>query len=132
MWEAGQPHGIFALGAGAFNSLRVEKGYRAVGADLTTDYNPYEAGLGWAVRLKKGDFLGREALLTTSRKRASTRTLCCLTSDDPAAMALGKEPVFADAKSHRLPDQRGLRLQRSASWSATPICRLILPIRTPN
>lgn len=93
LWEAGQPHDIFALGAGAFNSLRVEKGYRAVGTDLTTEYNPYEAGIGWAVRLKKGDFLGREALVQA--RQAVQRKLCCLTSDDPTAMALGKEPIFA-------------------------------------
>lgn len=97
LWEAGQPHGLFALGGGAFNSLRVEKGYRAVGADLTTEYNPFEAGLGWAVRLKKGEFLGRAALLQA--KASSTRKLCCLTADDPQAMALGKEPVFANGKA---------------------------------
>jgi glycine cleavage system aminomethyltransferase T/glycine/D-amino acid oxidase-like deaminating enzyme len=95
LWEAGDPHGIFALGAGAFNSLRLEKGYRAVGSDLTTDYNPYEAGLGWAVRLQKGDFLGRQALVAV-KEAGIQRTLCCLTSDDPGAMALGKEPVFAN------------------------------------
>ncbi|MEZ4866716.1 MAG: FAD-dependent oxidoreductase [Caldilineaceae bacterium] len=97
LWEAGQPYDIFALGSGAFNSLRVEKGYRAVGSDLTTEYNPYEAGIGWAVRLKKGDFLGREALVKA--KEQVTRKLCCLTSDDPNAMALGKEPIFANGKA---------------------------------
>ncbi len=97
LWEAGQPHGIFALGAGAFNSLRVEKGYRAVGTDLTAEYNPFEAGLGWAVRLKKGDFVGRDALLAA--KEHVQRKLCCLTSDDPKAMALGKEPVYARSKA---------------------------------
>ncbi|MCB0144824.1 MAG: aminomethyltransferase family protein [Caldilineaceae bacterium] len=86
---------MFALGSGAFNSLRVEKGYRAVGLDLTTEYNPFEAGIGWAVRLKKGDFLGREALIA-AKEAGVKRQLCCLTSDDPSAMALGKEPVFAD------------------------------------
>ncbi|MCB9151195.1 MAG: FAD-dependent oxidoreductase [Caldilineaceae bacterium] len=95
LWEAGQPHGIFALGSGAFNSLRGEKGYRAVGLDLTTEYNPFEAGIGWAVRLQKGDFLGREALIA-AKEAGVKRQLCCLTSDDPSAMALGKEPVFAD------------------------------------
>jgi glycine cleavage system T protein len=98
LWEAGRPYGIFALGAGAFNSLRIEKGYRAVGSDLTTEYNPYEAGLGWAVRLKKGDFLGRDALVAT-KQAGITRTLCCITSDAPGAMALGKEPVFADGRA---------------------------------
>ena len=97
LWEAGEPHGIFALGAGAFNSLRVEKGYRAVGSDLSTEYNPYEAGLGWAVRLKKGDFLGRDALVKA--KANVTRKLCCITSDDPTAMALGKEPVLLNGSA---------------------------------
>ncbi|MCB0186855.1 MAG: hypothetical protein KDE31_21460, partial [Caldilineaceae bacterium] len=96
LWEAGEAHGIFALGAGAFNSLRVEKGYRAVGSDLTTEYNPYEAGLGWAVRLQKGNFSGREALVNA--KASVQRKLCCVTSTDPAAMALGKEPVFYEGK----------------------------------
>lgn len=98
LWEAGKEHDIFALGSGAFNSLRLEKGYRAVGSDLTTDYNPYEAGLGWAVRLKKGDFLGRDALVKISND-GITKQLCCLTSADPAAMALGKEPVFYNGKT---------------------------------
>jgi len=92
LWGVGEEHGIFALGAGAFNSLRVEKGYRAVGSDLTTEYNPYEAGLGWAVRLKKGGFLGRDALLEA--KANVQRKLCCLTAADPTAMALGKEPLL--------------------------------------
>jgi glycine cleavage system aminomethyltransferase T len=98
LWEAGQPHGIFTLGAGAFNSLRIEKGYRAVGSDLTTEYNPYEAGLGWAVRLNKGEFQGRDALLAI-KKQGVSRRLCCLTSDDPDAMALGKEPVYANGRA---------------------------------
>ncbi len=92
LWEAGERYGIFALGAGAFNSLRVEKGYRTVGSDLTTEYNPYEAGLGWAVRLKKGNFLGRDALVKA--KDNVQRKLCCVTSTDDTAMALGKEPVL--------------------------------------
>ncbi|MEM7533018.1 MAG: FAD-dependent oxidoreductase [Chloroflexota bacterium] len=92
LWEAGQDHGIFALGRGAFNSLRVEKGYRALGSDLTTDYNPYEAGLGWAVRLKKGDFIGREALRGV-KKAGINKKLCCITSDAPSAMGLGGEPI---------------------------------------
>lgn len=97
LWAAGQPHGIIALGAGGFNSLRLEKGYRAVGSDIYTDYNPYEAGLGWAVRLKKGDFLGREALIKI-KQGGMKRRLVCLTSTDPQAMALGKEPIFDNGR----------------------------------
>ena len=91
LWEAGESSGIFALGGGAFDSLRLEKGYRLWGADIHTEYTPYEAGLGWAVALDKGDFLGRDALLKVQNP---TRTLCCLTLDDPEAIVLGKEPIL--------------------------------------
>jgi glycine cleavage system T protein len=94
LWETGRPFGLIAFGGGAFNSLRLEKGYRAYGAELHSDYNPYEAGLGWAVRLHKGDFIGREALLKAKEKGLS-RKLCCLTFDEPDGMALGKEPIFS-------------------------------------
>ena len=94
LWQAGQPSGLVAVGAGAFNSLRLEKGYRAWGSDIHTEYNPYEAGLGWAVRLKKGDFLGRDALLKV-REQGIRRQLCCLTLAEPGAVLLGKEPILA-------------------------------------
>lgn len=94
LWEAGQDHGLIAAGGGAFDSLRLEKGYRLWGADIHTDYNPYEAGLGWAVRLNKGDFLGREALLKI-KEQGISRKLCCLTLDEPGAVVMGKEPIFA-------------------------------------
>jgi dimethylglycine oxidase len=93
LWKAGQPFGMVAGGSGAFDSLRLEKGYRLWGADLHTDYNPYEAGLGFAVKLDKGDFIGREAL-TRVKQRGLTRRLCCLTFDDPGAVVVGKEPVL--------------------------------------
>ncbi len=62
LWEAGQAHGVIAAGRGAFNSLRLEKGYRSFGTDMTYEHDPYEAGLGFAVKLDKGDFIGREAV----------------------------------------------------------------------
>ena len=48
--------------AGALESLRLEKAYRAWGSDITPNDSPFQTGLGWAVKLKSGiDFLGREA-----------------------------------------------------------------------
>lgn len=91
--EAGADHGLVALGGGAFDSLRLEKGYRLWGADIHTEYNPYEAGLGWAVRLDKGDFTGRDALLKI-REAGVDRKLCCLTLDDQEAVVMGKEPIL--------------------------------------
>ena len=93
LWEAGQPYGVTAAGGAAFESLRLEKGYRLWGVDIHPDYNPLEAGLGFAVRFKKGDFLGREALLRV-KEQGLTRKLCALTFDDPRAVTLGKEPIL--------------------------------------
>jgi dimethylglycine oxidase len=93
LWEAGQGLGVVAAGRGAFNNLRLEKGYRSFGADMTFEHDPYEAGVGFAVRLDKGDFLGRDAV--SRRAQSVRRQLTCLTIDDPSAVVLGKEPVFA-------------------------------------
>ncbi|MGA4876881.1 GcvT family protein [Streptomyces lydicamycinicus] len=95
LWEAGQEHGVIAAGRSAFNSLRLEKGYRAWGHDMTTEHDPYEAGVGFAVRPAKGDFIGRAALEGMTEETVSRR-LTCLTLDDPAAVVLGKEPVHVD------------------------------------
>ncbi|MBI2468823.1 MAG: aminomethyl transferase family protein, partial [Candidatus Rokubacteria bacterium] len=95
LWEAGRAHGIIAAGYRAIDSLRLEKGYRYWSADITPDDTPYEAGLGFAVKLGKGEFIGRKAL---ARQKAEglRRKLCCLTLADPLAIALGGEPVRAD------------------------------------
>ncbi|MFF1699891.1 FAD-dependent oxidoreductase [Streptomyces sp. NPDC058257] len=93
LWEAGRRHGVIAAGRSAFNSLRLEKGYRAWGHDMTTEHNPYEAGVGFAVRMDRGDFVGRAAL---ERLASPTRKLTALLLDDPAAVVLGKEPVHVD------------------------------------
>ena len=93
LWEAGREHEMLALGSGGFNSLRIEKGYRSWGTDLHTDYTPYEAGLGFAVRLKKGDFLGRDALVA-AKKKGLKKKLCCLALDDPAAVVFYKDPIM--------------------------------------
>jgi glycine cleavage system aminomethyltransferase T len=94
LWEAGRPHGIIAAGRGAFSSLRLEKGYRSWGTDMTAEHDPYEAGLGFAVRMDKGDFMGRDALVQRSA-RAPDRRLACLVIGDPAQVVMGSEPVYA-------------------------------------
>jgi 4-methylaminobutanoate oxidase (formaldehyde-forming) len=93
LWEAGRPHGLVAGGYKAIDSLRLEKGYRVWGADVTPEDTPFEAGLGFAVKLDKGDFIGREALAAAE---APTRMLRCLVLEDPRAVALGSEPVRVD------------------------------------
>jgi glycine cleavage system aminomethyltransferase T len=95
LWAAGQQHGVIAAGRAAFNSLRLEKGYRAWGHDMTAQHNPYEAGLGFAVRPDKGEFVGRDAIVGSSAENVSRR-LSCLTVDDGHSVVLGHEPVFLD------------------------------------
>ena len=95
LWQAGEPLGVIAAGRSAFGSLRLEKGYRSWGSDMTTEHDPYEAGLGFAVRPDKGEFVGRAAIAGRSEATA-TRRLSCLTIDDPSAVVMGKEPVYVD------------------------------------
>jgi glycine cleavage system T protein len=98
LWEAGRPDELIAAGGGAFDSLRLEKGYRLWGADIHTDYTPLEAGIGWAVRLDKGDFIGRDALIR-QRELGLSRKLCCLRIDQPGAVLLGKEPILSGGEA---------------------------------
>jgi glycine cleavage system T protein len=90
LWEAGREHGLVAGGYKAIDSLRLEKGYRVWGADITPEETPFEAGLAFAVKLDKGDFIGRDALADRREPRDRLR---CLTLGDPRAIALGSEPV---------------------------------------
>ena len=95
LWAAGREHGIVAGGRSAFGSLRLEKGYRLWGTDVTAEHDPYEAGLGFAVKPGKGEFVGREAIAGRSAE-TSARRLTCLVLDDPSHVVLGKEPVLVD------------------------------------
>jgi glycine cleavage system aminomethyltransferase T len=97
LWEAGRAHGVIAAGRSAFSSLRLEKGYRSWGTDMTTEHDPFEAGLGFAVHMDKGDFVGRAAIEGRSEATAARR-LTCLILDDPEAVAMGKEPVFVEGR----------------------------------
>jgi 4-methylaminobutanoate oxidase (formaldehyde-forming) len=89
LWDAGHEHGLVAAGYKAIDSLRLEKGYRVWGADVTPEDTPYEAGLGFAVRDDK-EFLGRAALEAAGPPE---RRLRCLVLADSRAIALGSEPV---------------------------------------
>jgi glycine cleavage system aminomethyltransferase T/glycine/D-amino acid oxidase-like deaminating enzyme len=92
IWEAGAGSGLAAGGYKAVDSLRLEKGYRVWGADIGPESDPYSSGLGFCVKLEKGDFIGREALIALREKPAAGR-LACLVLEDPRSVALGSEPV---------------------------------------
>ena len=78
LWQAGQDVDISNVGYRAIEGLRLEKRYLYWGADLTPDYTPYEAGLGFCVALGKGDFQGRAAL-ARAKQLGPRRKLCCFT-----------------------------------------------------
>ena len=90
LFTAGQEHRAIAAGRIAFNSLRLEKGYRAWGTDMTTEHLPRAAGVGFAVSAKKGDFVGKQSLDAAPEPRNMLRSIVF---DDPTAVVLGKEPV---------------------------------------
>ena len=89
----GSEHGLAACGYRAIDALRLEKGYRAWATDLTPETTPDEAGLGFAVKLDKGEFIGRDALAAARDAGGPPERLVCLVLDDPRAIALGSEPV---------------------------------------
>jgi glycine cleavage system aminomethyltransferase T/glycine/D-amino acid oxidase-like deaminating enzyme len=93
LWAAGAGHGLVAAGYRAIDALRLEKGYRVWSSDITPDENPYEAGLGFAVKLdKEAEFIGRDALVE-ARAAGPAKRLRCLVLDDLHAVCLGNEPV---------------------------------------
>jgi 4-methylaminobutanoate oxidase (formaldehyde-forming) len=100
LWDsltaAGAPHGLVPGGYRAIESLRLEKGYRVWGSDVTTTDSPFEAGLGFAVKMKKGEFIGRDAL---ERAGEPTRRLACLVLDEPRSLVLGSEPVRFEGRA---------------------------------
>jgi 4-methylaminobutanoate oxidase (formaldehyde-forming) len=116
LWEAGRPHGLTACGYRAIDSLRLEKGYRVWGADITPDETPYQAGLGFCVRADK-DFIGRDAL-----EREPAQRLRCLLLEDPRAVALGNEPVRAggEIRGRVTSGGYGYSVERSIAYAYLP------------
>ena len=98
LMEAGRAHGIANAGYRAIESLRLEKGYRAWGADIGPDHSPLMAGLGWAVKFRRDiPFLGREAL-DEQKKRRLPRLFAGFMVDDPAIVLLGRETIFRNGQ----------------------------------
>lgn len=94
LMEAGEEFGIKPVGYRALESLRLEKGYRAWGSDITPNDSPFEAGLGWAVKLRKEcDFIGRkpsEAIQAAPLKKR----LAGFTVRDKDVVLLGRETIL--------------------------------------
>jgi len=101
LWDllvaAGDGHGLRPAGYRAIESMRLEKGYRVWGSDITPETTPDEAGLSFAVRAGK-PFLGSAALLAARAEGPPSRRLRCLVLADPTAVCLGTEPVRVDGR----------------------------------
>ena len=111
LWEAGRPHGLAPCGIGVYGTTgRLEKGYRAHGNELETEYNVVEAGM-TAPRVKEDDFVGKAAHLR-QREEQPAAIMCTLTVDDHTSRSgekrymLGREPILTrDGK--RIVDRPG-------------------------
>ena len=98
LMAAGKPYGIRPGGYRVLDSLRLEKGYRYFSTDVTVLENPYEAGLGFCVRLGKGDFIGRQALQQV-REQGLRQKLCTLTiGGEEYRTIYGGEAVHHDGR----------------------------------
>ena len=98
LWQAGQAHSICDIGYRAIESLRLEKGYLYWSADITPDYSPIEAGLGFRVHLKsKGDFIGRTAL-AAQKTEGVAQKLCTFVTKDKLPMT-GGETILHNGKT---------------------------------
>jgi 4-methylaminobutanoate oxidase (formaldehyde-forming) len=123
LWEAGQEFGMVAAGYKAIESLRLEKGYRYWSADITPDYNPYEAGLGFAVALNKPmDFIGKQALVE-AKANGLRQKLCCLSLADPQILTFGSESIRAngDVVGWITSGGYGYTVQKSIAYAYLPI-----------
>ena len=95
--EAGAKHGLVNAGYRAIETLRLEKGYRAWAGDIGPDHTPDEAGLGWAVKMKKDiPFKGREAV-ATQRAKGVKKMLATFTAA-PEVILYGRETIYRDGK----------------------------------
>ncbi|MBG6142587.1 4-methylaminobutanoate oxidase (formaldehyde-forming) [Labrenzia sp. EL_142] len=96
LWAAGEKHRIANVGYRAIESLRMEKGYVYWSGDVTPDYTPIEAGLGFRVHLKsKGDFLGRQ-VLEAQKKNGIERRLCTFVTQDHLPLTGGETILLGD------------------------------------
>ncbi|OQY02342.1 MAG: FAD-dependent oxidoreductase [Desulfobacteraceae bacterium 4572_123] len=94
---AGEKFGLRLVGMQAVNSLRMETGYRHWESDITPEDTPYEAGLGFGVKLDKGEFDGRPALIRQKRD-GLTKKMAMFTLDDPDPMLYANEPIYRNGE----------------------------------
>lgn len=97
LMKAGESLGVKLVGMHAIDSLRLEKGYRHWSGDITPDDTPFEAGLGFCVKLDKGDFIGRQALLK-QKEEGLKRKLVLFALKDPEFLIYHDEPIYRNGE----------------------------------
>ena len=98
LMDAGRENGLVNAGYRTIETCRLEKGYRAWGADIGPDHTPVEAGLAWAVKMKKTiPFRGRDAI-AAQLKDGVHKMLAAFTIDDPDCVLLGRETIYRDGR----------------------------------
>ncbi len=98
--EAGKKYGLKLVGMQAVNSLRLETGYKHWESDITPDDTPYEAVLGFGVKLDKGDFIGKEALVAQKSVGVIRRIVMFTLDKNPEVMLYGNEPIYRNGEYH--------------------------------
>jgi 4-methylaminobutanoate oxidase (formaldehyde-forming) len=122
LWEAGRSFGIAPGGYRVLDSLRMEKGYRAFGSDLTAHDTPWEAGLAFCVDLEKGDFVGRDALVAAKDRASQRRLRTLVVGGDDYLTVYGGEAVHSDGRAvGRLTSAAyGFAVRRNVAYAYLP------------
>ena len=135
LWEAGQPHGIVLVGIGVYAvTARLEKSYRAHGAELELEFNLVEAGMARRT-VKEADFIGKAAYLE-QRSRPPAAVLCTLTVDDHTSSTglkrymLGREPVLTP-DGRPIEDAKGRRSYVTSAGAGPSVGRHLLMAYLP-
>jgi glycine cleavage system aminomethyltransferase T/glycine/D-amino acid oxidase-like deaminating enzyme len=135
LWEAGRPHGLVPVGIGVYGTTgRLEKGYRAYGAELDADYNLVEAGMA-RPSVKQQDFVGR-AVYLGQRAAGPCAVLCTLTVDDHRSASgqlrymLGGEPILS-ADGEPLVDAKGRHSYVTSAGSGPSVGKHLLMAYLP-
>jgi dimethylglycine dehydrogenase len=121
LMDEGEQYGIVDWGYRALDSMRLEKGYRLWGEDMSADWTPLQAGMERFVDFDKGDFLGRDALVR-EQQEGPDQVLACLVIEAEDADAHGFEPIFADGEpvAYIASGGYGHRVERSIAFSYLP------------
>jgi len=124
LWEAGRSHGVVPAGIGVYGTTgRLEKAYRAFGAELDQDYDVVEADMAWW-KVKGEDFVGKAAHVA-AREREPAATLCTLTIDELSRTPLGREPIVREDGSP-LTDAKGRRSYVTSAGMGPSLGKYIL------